>query len=749
MTPTDWIRHVFALAGVMAAGLWLGQSPAAAQAPATPPTVADVRIGLGGAYKLGCWTPLEIELQGGSESYTGRVVVTVPDSDGVPTTIASPADRPVGLQPGQTTIVRMFVRIGQANSALQVRFVADGKPRCERTFYAGPEPAPGIIPGGMPATGRLMLVYGPAVGLGELVHENPSGDALAATHMVRLDEAAELPTRWFGYEGVDTVLLATSEPEIYRPLLQNPVRLEALRRWLELGGQLVVFCGREAGELLADGGALAEFVPGKYVDMMPLRQSLPLQTFSGAEQPVTRDRRLDLRVPRLVDVRGQTLAYADSQKSDLPLVIRSRLGLGELVFVGLDLDRPPLRDWPGRSSFLRKVLHWSTDDVGGQQDQRPARVSAGSSEDLIGQLHNALDSQFAGVQVVPFAWVALLVVAYIGLIGPGDYYLVKKLLRRPELTWVTFPLIVVGVSTGAYGLARWMKGDQLRVNQVEIVDVDTTSGLVRGTVWTHFFTPQVDRYDLTLRPAFFVGAPLENAQRVVAWLGLPGYALGAMQTSSSQTSVFETGYAFSDALDAMRGLPVQVWSTKTICARWTAQVAAPLDAELRQNSESLIQGRITNRTGVELQDCLLLYGRWAYHLGRLPNGATFTIDGTQQPRTVKTMLTRATAGDTTVTTTSDDDTVPFQSAGTDVARLAKVMMFYEAIHGRLYTNRLNRYQSFVDLSHLLQEDQALLLARCPAPGSQWFNGDQPLQSEGDRRWTYYRLLFPVQEKSEH
>ena len=80
--------------------------------------------------------------------------------------------------------------------------------------------------------------------------------------------------------------------------------------------------------------------------------------------------------------------------------------------------------------------------------------------------------QFREVPPVPFAIVAGLVVIYILLIGPIDYLIVKKWFKRMELTWITFPIWVVLFSVGAYVLAYWLKGDQLRVNQAELVDID-------------------------------------------------------------------------------------------------------------------------------------------------------------------------------------------------------------------------------------------------------------------------------------
>src|SRR5690606_33790535 len=94
-----------------------------------------------------------------------------------------------------------------------------------------------------------------------------------------------------------------------------------------------------------------------------------------------------------------------------------------------------------------------------------------------------------------------LVIGYILIIGPGDYYLANKILKYPAVTWISFPLMVIAISAGAYWFAHWKKGDQLRVNQVEFIDVDP-QGHARGTVWTYFLTPRVTTFDLTLQPVF-------------------------------------------------------------------------------------------------------------------------------------------------------------------------------------------------------------------------------------------------------
>ena len=745
-------RPLAALAILAVCLLWspLGSLTATAQAapdgnaPATKskPAFVAASVGLGNVYKLGCWTPVEVVLRGGKVSETGFVTITVTDTDGVPTTVRTSPSRPVRVDPGQTTPVRLFIRPGQTNSPVSAQFVVDGKGRAKRKFYVSYEPDEESIAGGLPATNQLLLCFGSSLDLAELLHPWQRNPDLLQTKIAHVDQAAQLPTEWYGYEGFDTVVLTTSDAELYRPLQQDSRRLIALQQWVERGGRLVVFCGEEAPELLADGGPLAELVPGRYERQVPLRQAHPLEVFSGSSKSLPGGR-LDLRVPQLVDVRGEVLAFAGSKATDLPLLVRAPQGLGELIFAAVDIDRPPFRDWAGRTSLLRKLFDWSDDDTPPNLNSSQA-IGSDRPADLAAHLRNALDQQFADIQAVPFALVALLVILYIALIGPGDFFLVKKVLKRMELTWITFPLIVIGTSVGAYYLAYAMKGDQLRVNQVEIVDVDVSSGLARGTVWTHFFSPRVDTYDLTLTPRLPGETEAGDTDRLVGWLGLPGYGLGGMQTYNSQGSMLDRGYQFGEHLESIHQLPVQVWSTKTLTARWTATTKPGIDFQLAEAGDQLLEGQITSHLGEDLTDCLLLHGRWAYKIARLTNGATVVVDDRLAPRTVKTLLSGSTAGDETATQLTDDGTVRFNQFSTDVARITKAMMFHEAIGGTQYTSEWNRYQHFVDMSHKIQSGQAVLLGRSQNTGSTWQNDGRPLRSDKDKQWLYYRFVIPVE-----
>ena len=86
--------------------------------------------------------------------------------------------------------------------------------------------------------------------------------------------------------------------------------------------------------------AAGPFAPGRLEKMVPLRQTGALESYCGSRSACRRSAsaKTVLRVPRLADVQGTVEAH----EADLPLVIRTARGFGQIIFVAADLDRPPL-----------------------------------------------------------------------------------------------------------------------------------------------------------------------------------------------------------------------------------------------------------------------------------------------------------------------------------------------------------------------------------------------------------------------
>ena len=344
--------------------------------------------------------------------------------------------------------------------------------------------------------------------------------------------------------------------------------------------------------------------------------------------------------------RGKVLIGASGT---IPLVVRGPYGFGRVTVVALDVDQSPFATWEDRPLFWVKALDLRlqvVDDAGVNSGVAGGgRLYQSNVSDLSTQLRRALE-QFPGVTLIPFGWVAFFIFLYILLIGPGDYLFLKKVLKRMELTWITFPTIVVTVSVLAYYAAYAVKGNELRVNQVEIVDVDQTAGLVRGNTFLTLFSPQNRDYDVSVLPL-----PLDRAARprprhgsdaparaplgtevILSWFGVPEPGFGGMG-GNNQFRFASGGYSYEPVggAEALSGVRVPIWSTRSFSARWfgPGPSVTLVDAALAPVGTDRLSGTVTNRLDVPLEDAHLAFGQQVYTLGTLAPGATIRVELTQ------------------------------------------------------------------------------------------------------------------------
>ena len=725
------------------------------------PEFVAVRVGFAGRYKAGLWTPIEVTLRGGSSAATGRVRASLSDSDGLNCSFDAP--EPCQVLPGQETKVLLYVRFGREENTILLELL-DGHTILARKMFDSSGSFTNDQFGDALRPGQRLIVSVGRISSG-LEKAVPGAKGENARNVVAtVDSLARLPTRWQGYDGVDILMISTSKPEVFAALSPQNARIEALEQWIRMGGTLVLCAGSQAEEALHPGSPLAKFVPGRFEKTVFRGETTAWETYANSNKSIIEPgKKGALPTAKLVDVQGKIEAH----DADLPLVIRKPQGLGQVVFVATDLDRGPIRDWLDRSLLVAKVLNLPAKEQPGETDE-PAQ-SYGYN-DLAGQLRSAVELP-RDVHLVPFFVVALLVIVYIFLIGPGDFFLLRRLGRGMQWTWVTFPIIVVIFSVGAYVAAYWLKGNQLRVSHVDLIDIDA-EGTARGASWFSVFSPRGESFDLSLRPRLPDGQPPQESSASLAWFGKAGNEFNGMYSRGGHDSaaLWSQGYSIAASLDAIRGVPIQVWSLKSFTHRWLGRTPnLELDVSLSDDGRQL-SGTIANRLkgsdpqtkdGITLSHCFLAYEDWAYVIDTLRPGEAVKIDATMRRVRLNTFMSSH-ALDFAESPAARSEGVPaergpFDRSNRDMGYVLWAMLFYDAAGGRQHTSMANDYQGFTDLSGLLKAGRAILVGMPPQDGS-CRGGDllrgplprpgepddrRPLGNALDRHTTVYRFILPV------
>lgn len=731
--------HVLVLAALVLAfapGIVFAHSGEAAG-----PQIKSVSLGFDGRYKVGYWTPVRITLVGGAQPLEARLELMLPDGDGVRSAIAD--EQPFMLPPGAEVSLLRYAKFGRVGSEISVTLKdAEG-----RNLAPSLEVPAGRLPRAAPSTVQLVVTVGREAGVDADVEGR-------VTALVK--DAAALPDRWYGYEGVDTLVFTTGDGLTYRAISDR--QIEALDRWVRLGGHLVLCAGASGDALFADPGRFARFAPGKFTGVVHESRTGGLEEYAragriDAPQP---GGRVSLAMSRLENPVGAVEAH-ESIRQEVPAVIRAARGFGQITYAAVDLDASPIAGWSGRRRFVARLLETTLRRPEETDESRQSgQVAHIGYRDMTGQLRGALD-QFAGVTPFAFSWVAGLIVVYILLIGPADYFFLRKLVRNMAWTWITFPAAVVGCCVLAWYLSSVSRGDSVKINQVDLVDVDVDQQLVRGTSWSHVYSPATQRFDLSLE----TGAPVDKSAsgdasgQLLSWQGLPGDAMGGMNTENA-ARLFNQPYRISSAAlpqeagsASLTDLPIQVGSSKTLVARWWNESdVGRLDKLVSRRQTGLLRGTFGNPLDVELEDCILYFGSWAYVMDRgLSPRQTITVAELPAPRTLEWHLTRrkVETGGRRRGEVDDDRNLAtsWDRSSDDVPRILELMMLHDAAGGTTYTGLGGDYQGFVDLSAHLGLDRAVLVGRVKRPAAQLMRDGRSLADDYDRRWTYYRLVFPV------
>lgn len=609
--------------------------------------------------KANTWAPVYLELEVLRDvKGEASVVLETTDPDDLGTAVAVPLQNLTDVRPG--TVLRAeelayvpYVRMAghELTVTIREREPAGSAPTAGRSLA---EPKRLDYARLRDTSAYVVLALGSKLPGFELPADGKGGDGRATRAEVGyIDNPFLLPDRWTGYDGADLVVLATGAASVQNfltPLVTSPQhkpRLDALVEWVRRGGRLVVSVGANAA-IVSNYAPLQELLPAQVRKENPSEQvgDLFLEWVSGSRDRTSTFVTLAPKagtfpvanlVPHASRGSRQVVPKAGSTRANArPTVVQAAYGLGRVSLVAFDLDRSPFLDYEDRAKFWDHVLRECGSERAAQGTNKANAGYYGrdvQEDELATEVRQHTDS-FASVPVISFGWVALFIVLYTLLIGPVEYYVLKKVFKRLELTWITFPVIVLTVSAVAYFSAYALKGSDMKVNKVDLVDVDPATNRVYGRTWFTIFSPRIDTYRIGVEPndRWVSGGAQPDGGAVVDWTGAG---------TGRKASFFRRSYFYQQApagdapvgtyADGLVNVPIQVWSTKAFQAQWSGPIdrQAPLvaaDLSHPPAQAENVGGKFTLNLPVkELQDVYLLYAGKAYKWDPIPAGVPVNV----------------------------------------------------------------------------------------------------------------------------
>lgn len=724
-TGVSWTLLVFLFLVAGAPSLAIGQGPKR--------DITALRLGFHGNFKPGFWVPVAVEIAGEGPAARGTLELTTPDADGLDTSIF----QEVFLNLNERTTFYHSIKLGSVVSDIEVRLRDEnGNVVAGRRFELSDNVAANHLQGNQ----TLILAQNAPSGLSE----SAAGPVVVADAVVVVQNqnVRDLPTQWFAYGSVNTVVLATRDSVFFDSL--DAVRASALQTWVRQGGNLVLSVANNWQVVQAS--FLGPMLPAKLTGIASVRVPDVLETFANAKDRFEAGDD-GLPVAQLADVRGRV----EVESAGRPVVVTGSYGLGKVTLLAFDAESAPFSRWPGRQDFWVKLLDFPR--ASGDANQQRSQQYAFYGVNEMGSVLNSRLEDFPDVTVVPFGFVALLIFGYILLIGPIDYFVLKKVFGRLELTWITFPTMVIVISLAAYFAAHWLKGDALRINRVEFVDVDVPSETLRGTAFTAIFSPRIARYSLAYTPGLGtvgtwndLGMGRQQTDRVASWLGLPESAYRGVYGEGSVSLLGRRGYEYVGAdASAVENVPIQVWSVKEFSNRWLAKAGTLVEATFEEGDPG-IAGTMTNRLAVPLKNVLVLYSDFVYSVDQVEPGATLDIE-TVKPRTLRDYFGTRTldVGKHRYGYYADE------TEGTERLSLAQALLF-SRLAKKTSESFPNHYLHDLDLSDRLDLGKVIVFAAIEAPGGKLWLDEipaperEPPPIDGQvRTETYLRLFLDLKK----
>ena len=523
----------------------------------------------------------------------------------------------------------------------------------------------------------------------------------------------------------------------------------AIRRWVSRGGRLIVGLGPAADP--ASAGSIPEWLPIQPTGMLDLGEITAL----SKAVPGSTTLRLLRNIPaaRFNARDGVVLA---SSLTD-PLIIRSGSGLGTVTLLAISLNTPELVDWESTSQANLLGLMagvptpWSTDSIWFGQRRSTIELNSLGLTDLQSQIVMSVN-QFQEIG----RWTHWVVIGWIALfslfIGPLDYFVVRKWLGRPVLTWGTL-LVWVGLASWlAISVGNAQNARSVPSRQIDVTDIDAENGLIRSRSWHAFYNEDNARLRLSAKAEDSLIPDDVSPIVRVGWVDRPEEGFRGMYRSGGIDET-QPAYMALEDLEGFRNYPARIWSTTVLGSEWEAEfpVETLIESDLGGTGINRLVGTFTHHLPGELTDWFLAYKGFAYYpmpgsLGEndaLVPGKRWSVSTARS-----TLLNSLLVGLTYRTTPGeglqesiDRRRTNYDPLSTDPLQILRTWSFYRSSGGFEYTRLNNSALPEMDLSELVSIDRAVLFGRFKVPTTTLERDDAPLPPwEHDG---FVRIVIPV------
>lgn len=422
-------------------------------------------------------------------------------------------------------------------------------------------------------------------------------------------QPAVFPDNPLALEGLDTLYVSSE-----RAMELKANQVGPLLAWLHGGGHLVVGL-EQINHLSGPGEWLKQLLPCEVTGMTSLASHPELQSWVAGRQRVTgTDHDFSITKPQgqrnsppssgnpyaklTPDAKFEEapLQLATTKLRDgrvlvgppaTPQVIIAARGRGQITLLTFSPELEPFRSWGNAAHLWAKMIDLPPDLLSTENTYRyPGRPIDG----VFGAM---IDSK--QVRKLPVGWLLLLLVGYLGVIGPFDQYWLKKV-NKQMLTWITFPAYVAFFSLLIYFIGYKLRAGETEWNELHVVDIipHGEHADLRGRSYGSIYSPVNAHYVFA------------SAEPFATFRGEFSGNYGGGQESSRAT-VEQRGNGFRAEAS------VPVWTSQLFVNDWWRQEPLPLKVTVTAKDVT-----VDNRLATRLTAARLVVDDQVIELGEIP-----------------------------------------------------------------------------------------------------------------------------------
>ena len=434
--------------------------------------------------------------------------------------------------------------------------------------------------------------------------------------------AREVPWDWTGFASLD--LLVLTDPDWS---LLKPQQVRAICEWISNGGAALLVLGRHP---LPQDSPLRAAIPFQIGD--PTQVEIPpvaMQEWGLDSSPPQAVTAWPLSLKPGAPIAGQV------QPETASLRAAGHVGFGRISVLAFEPAQLGAAHADRASAFWTRQIAASIGGDAGPSNPANAVGTAGRGRTIIltggsqdsdappgsapyDNRHRIGVAQSAANQVMNYLfelrqmqplsiwWIILTLTALAVLLGPVDYWLLKRWDKQP-LTWLTSTGWIVLFTAGAYYGVQWLRAGAMELRAVTVVDGIAGTGCNWATCYAGIFAPRSDDYELEdLAPnQWWSGvAPMQEE----IWAQQP--QSGARQIHCRQ----------ADGGNLPVSLPISIWTVQSLLCEWMPK-EMPFAATVERR-DGAVTVEIRNSSDAPIRQGYVLFADSCADLGPVEAGST-------------------------------------------------------------------------------------------------------------------------------